>query len=80
MQNEKVSKPTSPLKAIRAFCIECCGYQTSEVKSCTAPRCPLFEFRMGTNPYRKTKEYTEDELETLRERMKKAREAKDTNT
>ena len=31
--------------AIRAFCLECVGWQESEVHRCTAPACPLFEFR-----------------------------------
>ena len=32
--------------AIRAFCLECVGWQESEVHQCTAPACPLFEFRL----------------------------------
>jgi hypothetical protein len=32
--------------AIRAFCLECVGWQESEVRWCTAPACPLFEFRL----------------------------------
>lgn len=45
--------PTSPLSAIEEFCLECCGYNSADVKTCTAPNCPLFEFRNGKNPYRK---------------------------
>lgn len=72
-------KSTSPLEAIKDFCMECCGYQRDEVKTCSAPMCPLYEFRLGKNPYRKTKDYTEEELEKLRERVKKARESKKEN-
>lgn len=49
-------------KAIRYFCGECMGLSRrvpllkggkmpDEVKGCTDPDCPLFEFRMGKNPY-----------------------------
>ena len=70
------SKSTTPLDAIKDFCMECCGYQRDEVKNCSAPICALYEFRLGKNPYRKTKDYTEEELEKMRERVRKAREKK----
>lgn len=69
-------KPTTPLDAIKEFCLECCGYQKDDVKNCTAPMCALYNFRLGKNPYRKTKDYSEDELEKMRERIRKAREKK----
>ena len=31
--------------AIRAFCLECMGYQSAEVNRCTAPACPLYPYR-----------------------------------
>jgi len=31
--------------AIRSFCLECMGWQRNEVKSCTSPQCPLFQYR-----------------------------------
>lgn len=31
--------------AMRAFCLECMGYESAEVSRCTAPACPLFEYR-----------------------------------
>jgi len=31
--------------ALRAFCLECCGWQRVEVARCTAPACPLFPYR-----------------------------------
>lgn len=70
------SKSTTPLDAIKDFCMECCGYQRDEVKNCSASMCALYEFRLGKNPYRKTKDYTEEELEKMRERIRKAREKK----
>lgn len=32
--------------AIRAFCLECVCWSEQEVRLCTAPACPLFEFRL----------------------------------
>jgi hypothetical protein len=42
----------SPIKAIRAFCVECMGDNVREVKYCTSPECWLFPFRFGRNPFR----------------------------
>jgi hypothetical protein len=44
--------PMSPLRAIRAHCLDCCGGSTQEVVKCVALRCPSWPFRMGSNPYR----------------------------
>jgi hypothetical protein len=44
--------PMSPLAAIRAHCLDCCGNQRSEVRRCTAIKCPSWPYRMGSNPYR----------------------------
>jgi len=40
----------TPIKAIRAFCVHCMGFQTHEVSKCTAMNCPLFPYRMGKRP------------------------------
>jgi hypothetical protein len=55
------------LKAIRAKCLDCCCYQETEVRKCTAVGCPLWPYRMGTNPLRKKKELTEEQRDQLRE-------------
>ena len=60
---------TSPIKAIRAKCIDCCCGQLPEVKLCDAVDCPLHPFRMGKNPYRKVREYTDEEKVAMRERL-----------
>ena len=39
----------SPRAAIKAFCLECVGWQRAEVTRCTAPACPLWSYR----PFRK---------------------------
>lgn len=43
----------TPLKSIRAKCLDCCGGQTSEVRYCQVNDCPLFTYRFGHNPKRK---------------------------
>jgi hypothetical protein len=45
-------EPMPVLSAIRAHCLDCCGGSPSEVRMCTAVRCPSWPFRMGTNPWR----------------------------
>ena len=35
----------SPRQCIRAFCLECCGMDKAAINGCTAPICPLFNFR-----------------------------------
>ena len=61
-------KSKKPLQAIRYFCFECMGwdrrYEDSgrpieDVKHCTDPMCPLFDFRLGKNPFHKHKGNTE---------------------
>ena len=65
---------TSPVKAIRAFCLECVETPL-DVKNCTAPGCPLYPFRFGRNPYIK-REMTEEQKEASAARLALAREKK----
>jgi hypothetical protein len=44
-------KPISPLKALRARCIDCKGGELSEVRRCAHLDCPAWPYRMGTNPW-----------------------------
>lgn len=41
----------NPMTAIRAFCVICMGGQPSQVRKCTATRCPLWGLRLGKNNY-----------------------------
>ena len=41
----------SPLRAIRAKCLDCSCYQASEVRLCEAIKCPLWPFRAGKHPW-----------------------------
>ena len=43
--------PQSPLKAIRAKCFDCSGYQVSEIRRCEATGCALWPFRAGKHPW-----------------------------
>lgn len=40
----------TPIKAIRAKCLDCCCGSSDEVKACPCTNCPLYEFRFGKNP------------------------------
>lgn len=42
----------TPLKAIRAKCLDCVCGQLQEVRLCPCKDCPLYPFRMGKNPNR----------------------------
>ena len=47
------AKPTTPIRAIRAKCLDCCANQAQEVRLCPCYDCPLYPYRMGHNPNRK---------------------------
>jgi len=56
----------SKLKAIRAKCLECVE-GPAEVRGCTHFNCPLWAFRMGTNPF-----ISEQQREALAQRLGKS--------
>jgi hypothetical protein len=43
------SGEASPRKAIKAFCLECVGYDRKAISDCTAPACPLWLYRPYQN-------------------------------
>ena len=43
----------TPMKAIRARCLDCSGGSSKEVRSCTINDCPLYEYRLGHRPQQK---------------------------
>lgn len=49
-------KRLTPIKAIRAKCLECSCGNNAEVRECVIPDCPLYPYRMGKNPYIKLSE------------------------
>lgn len=42
----------TPVKAIRAKCLDCCCGNTAEVRRCPAVKCTLHPYRMGKRPKR----------------------------
>ena len=40
----------TPLKVIRAKCMDCTCEQFVEIRECTVTDCPLYEYRMGHRP------------------------------
>lgn len=42
----------TPMKAIRAKCLDCCCDSSNEVRLCTIQKCPLYPYRFGKNPNR----------------------------
>ena len=67
------NKATSPLRAIRAKCLDCCCDQPLEIKLCPCTKCPLHPFRMGKNPFYK-RSMTEEQRIAAAERFRKYRE------
>lgn len=60
------------LKVIRAKCSDCCCGNTGEVRRCVAVNCPLWPYRMGTNPFRSVN-LTDEERAKRGERLAAAR-------
>ncbi|WP_421901281.1 hypothetical protein [Maridesulfovibrio sp.] len=56
-------KKLTPLKAIRAKCVDCCGDNRREVASCPVETCPLWIFRAGKRP---KEGYEKSPLKTIR--------------
>jgi hypothetical protein len=74
MPNTSPDTITSPVKAIRAKCLDCSGDSAKEVKLCTVETCPLHPFRFGKNPFHKGRKLTEQEKRERVERLAKWRE------
>lgn len=45
-------KPLTPIKSIRAKCLECAGGKPSLIKMCDSENCALYFYRSGKNPNR----------------------------
>lgn len=67
----------NPVKAIRKFCLDCCGGSIIDVKLCSATNCNLYAFRFGKNPYRAKREMTDEQKEAAKARLAEARKRKD---
>lgn len=51
LSKEQRARVDSPIKGVRAFCMECQGNDTVGVRECASVNCPLWPFRMGTNAF-----------------------------
>ena len=40
----------TPIKAIRAKCLDCCCDSALEVRLCGATDCPIYPYRLGVRP------------------------------
>lgn len=56
-------------KAIEAKCLDCSCYQPSEVRECVVQTCPLHPFRLGKNPYKRQRQYTDEQRAEMRDRL-----------
>ena len=54
----------SPMKAIRAKCLDCMCDQVNEIRLCPIEDCALYPFRLGKNPNIK-REYTEEQRRAM---------------
>ena len=64
----KQKNQLSPIKAIRAKCLDCCCDQTTEVRLCPCKECPLYPYRLGRDPVRLNR-LTETQRTKAAERM-----------
>ena len=66
----------TPVRAIRAKCLDCSGDSSHEVKFCPITDCALYAYRMGRSPNRTRKPVTDFQKEELRARLQAGREKK----
>ena len=60
------------LDAVRENCIGCCAGNAAEVRRCRMVACPMWPYRMGTNPF-STKELSDEAREAAGARLAAAR-------
>jgi len=63
----------SPMRAIRAKCLECSNGSVREVRLCPITDCNLYPFRMGRNPYIKKRELSPEQRKIISERLANSR-------
>jgi hypothetical protein len=73
----EVHKPAPLLDVIREKCLDCSGYQPSEIARCTAVACSLWPYRMGTNPFRASRELTAEQRRAAGDRLRAGRDRGD---
>lgn len=68
---------STPMKAIRAKCLNCSEDSVTEVRLCPVKWCPLYPYRSGKNPSIKRKPLTDEQKTAFKERLTKARKKKE---
>ena len=60
------------LRAIRQNCIDCAGGSEAEVRRCRMAACPMWPYRMASNPFN-SREMTDTQRAEAAERLRGAR-------
>lgn len=60
-------KILTPVKAIRAKCLDCCCGQVVEVRLCPVEKCSLWPYRMGKRPKKVEDEEIIEETDEIAE-------------
>ena len=68
-----MKKITSPIKAIRAYCLDCSNDQPREITLCPCESCALWPFRAGKNPFRTVRKLTDAQRATRASQLAEAR-------
>ncbi|MFA7430616.1 MAG: hypothetical protein WCZ23_10710 [Rhodospirillaceae bacterium] len=71
---------TTPIRAIRAKCLDCSAGQPLEVRLCPRTACELYPFRMGKNPNIKPRNLTDEQRQALADRLARSRTSTATTT
>jgi hypothetical protein len=61
-------KVKTPIKAIRAKCLDCSGESSHEAKLCPITACPIYPYRLGKNLNPIARVWTEEQKEAARGR------------
>ena len=65
-----MAKKMTPMRAIRAKCLDCSNGSTHEVKLCLIDDCELYMYRLGKNPAMAGKKGNADALARWAENQK----------
>ena len=58
------------LAAVRQNCVECCGGNQADVRRCRLAWCPMWPYRMGSNPFHR-REVSDEQRAALAARFSK---------
>lgn len=63
---EYENKILTPIKAIRAKCLDCTNNQYTEIKECPMTECSLYPYRMGKRPKKDYDNQTVNEVAKIK--------------